>query len=301
MELDWIEDFLVLTEAGVFSKAAARRNVTQPAFTRRIRKLEYALGAPLFDRSVHPVTLTPAGVEFRPMAVELLRTLSTARSRLRGLQGGEEVVSIAALQALTTAVLPGVLAAANRRRTIPPVKVLAEDFAGCVEALLTGTADILLSYTHPSIVTAEIDDGFSALSLGEDVMIAVSGLENGTPLFSLGDAEIPWLRYSEESFLGKVAARITARDALAGRLSLRYQNSMADGLRTAARAGLGVAWLPARAAREDLAQGRLLRISDTDTEEPIGIAMMRDRAPRSRPMERLWAELQRLAEDDRMI
>ena len=35
MELDWIEDFLVLAESGIFSKAALRRNVTQSAFTRR--------------------------------------------------------------------------------------------------------------------------------------------------------------------------------------------------------------------------------------------------------------------------
>ncbi|MCB2102451.1 MAG: LysR family transcriptional regulator, partial [Rhodobacterales bacterium] len=37
MELSWLEDFVALAETGSFSRAAERRNLTQPAFSRRIR------------------------------------------------------------------------------------------------------------------------------------------------------------------------------------------------------------------------------------------------------------------------
>lgn len=50
MELVWLLDFVTLAECSVFSRAAEIRNVTQPAFTRRIKKLEYAVGTVLFDR-----------------------------------------------------------------------------------------------------------------------------------------------------------------------------------------------------------------------------------------------------------
>lgn len=297
MELDWIEDFLVLAESGIFSKAALRRNVTQSAFTRRIHKLEYALGAVLFDRSTHPVVLTPAGEEFRPVAAEVLRSLAGARARLRSLAGSEEMVAVASLQALAATFLPGFLGEIYRGRTPPAVKVMAEDFAGCVEALLTGTADILLSYSHPSIVTAELDGRFLSCAVGEDRLVAVVAPgPGGRPACALEAARIPYLRYSAESFLGKVTARIVERAGLQDRLAPAYQNSMADGLRAAARAGLGVAWLPLGSAADDLACGRLIRISSPEQEEPVTIAMFREPAPKSRPVERLWAEIARRAD-----
>lgn len=61
MEISWLQDFIALAQTGVFARAAEKRNVTQPAFTRRIKRLEYAIGADLIDRSVHPVVLTQAG------------------------------------------------------------------------------------------------------------------------------------------------------------------------------------------------------------------------------------------------
>ena len=45
-----LEDFLSLCRHRSFSHAAQERNVTQPAFSRRIRALEEWLGVVLFDR-----------------------------------------------------------------------------------------------------------------------------------------------------------------------------------------------------------------------------------------------------------
>ena len=75
MELNWLEDFLTLSATGNFSRAAETRHVSQPAFSRRIRNLEYWVGAPLVDRSVYPITLTPAGEAFRKNAEETIRRL----------------------------------------------------------------------------------------------------------------------------------------------------------------------------------------------------------------------------------
>lgn len=50
MELIWLEDYLKLCRTGNFSGAAETRNLTQPAFSRRIRALAHdrliACGAP---------------------------------------------------------------------------------------------------------------------------------------------------------------------------------------------------------------------------------------------------------------
>lgn len=298
MELDWIEDFLALADLGVFSKAAMRRNVTQPAFTRRIRKLEYAVGAVLFDRSVHPVVLTPAGQDFRPTALEMVRMLSSARSRLRAQSAATEMVTIASLQSLAISFLPPLIGMIYAGRTPPAIKVTADDLAGCLEALLTGSADILLSYAHPDIVTSQIAETFVAKAVADDVMVAVSACApDGAPLYELDDPRVPYLRYSDESFLGKLTARILSEQPeLAARLDPKYQNSMADGLKSAARAGLGVAWLPLRVAGDDLEQGRLTRISLPEHEARMQITMFRDPVEKSRPVEKLWSDILRRTE-----
>ena len=40
MEIKWLEDFVTLADTSSFSRAAELRNVTQPAFSRRIKQLE---------------------------------------------------------------------------------------------------------------------------------------------------------------------------------------------------------------------------------------------------------------------
>lgn len=298
MELDWIEDFLALADLGVFSKAAQRRNVTQPAFTRRIRKLEYAVGAVLFDRSVHPVVLTAAGQDFHPTALEVVRMLASARSRLRSQTASAQMVTIASLQALAISFLPPLIGSLYAGRTPPAIKVMADNLAGCLEALLTGTADLLLSYAHPGIVTSQIGETFQSRAVAEDVMVAVSACDgDGTALYDLDDPRVPYLGYSEDSFLGKLTALIlSGQKDLAARLDPKYQNSMADGLKAAARSGLGVAWLPLRVAEDDLQNGRLKRISTPAQEARMEIAMFRDPGPKSRAVERLWADILRRTE-----
>lgn len=44
-----------------FSQAAVSRNVSQPAFSRRIRALEQAIGVELFNRQVTPLQLSEQG------------------------------------------------------------------------------------------------------------------------------------------------------------------------------------------------------------------------------------------------
>ena len=47
IETKWLYDFLTLEKCRNFSQAAVSRNVSQPAFSRRIRALEQAIGVEL--------------------------------------------------------------------------------------------------------------------------------------------------------------------------------------------------------------------------------------------------------------
>ncbi|QQV78036.1 LysR family transcriptional regulator [Sphingomonas aliaeris] len=65
MQLEWLEDFLMLADERNFSRAAEQRNVTQPAFGRRIRSLEQWVGTPLFIRTKSGTDLSAARQHFR--------------------------------------------------------------------------------------------------------------------------------------------------------------------------------------------------------------------------------------------
>jgi DNA-binding transcriptional LysR family regulator len=76
---DELRAFLVAAERGAINRAARELHLTQPAVTRRIQRLERALGVPLFDRRMRPPRLTRQG----EIALREGQALVRAFARLR--------------------------------------------------------------------------------------------------------------------------------------------------------------------------------------------------------------------------
>lgn len=83
VRLDWIEDIVAVLDAGSISGGAARRNVSQPAFSRRLRTAEEALGVALFDRGARPATARPGVAELGPRLRAAAREIRQLRVELR--------------------------------------------------------------------------------------------------------------------------------------------------------------------------------------------------------------------------
>ncbi len=56
-----LQIFLTLAETGNLTRTAEKLYLAQPTLSKRLQNLESELGATLFLRSKHGVTLTPAG------------------------------------------------------------------------------------------------------------------------------------------------------------------------------------------------------------------------------------------------
>lgn len=67
--------FLQLIETMNYTQAAQILGITQPALTQQVKKLERAIGAPLFGQMGKKLYLTEAGKEMEAAAIELLNTL----------------------------------------------------------------------------------------------------------------------------------------------------------------------------------------------------------------------------------
>src|ERR1700733_13302732 len=65
MELRHLRYFVAVAEAGSLTVAAEEKlHTAQPSLSRQIRDLEYEVGVPLMNRSVHGIELTAAGRAF---------------------------------------------------------------------------------------------------------------------------------------------------------------------------------------------------------------------------------------------
>ncbi len=292
MEMSWLEDFLTLAVTRNFSRAAELRNVTQPAFSRRIRNLEYWVGAVLIDRSLFPIGLTPAGAAFRRTAQETLDTLRAGREEAQGfVPKAAEVLAIAASHTIAVSFFADWHAELQARIGAVRARVIADHVAGCVEALITGSCDLMLTYSSPALPTLADMGRYPSTTLAQDRLVPVSApAAGGRPRYALGGSKVlPYLCYSGNSYLGRVTASVIEREALAARLDFGYECSMSDVLKRGALAGAGLAWIPERAVRDELAAGSLVLAGDDRHAAALGISLFRKAEPARPEVERVWA------------
>lgn len=76
--------FRAAAELGNFRKAAEAVHISQPAFSRRIDKLEQALGTKLLERTTRKVSLTASGREFDRQLRPILDALDMTLLGIRG-------------------------------------------------------------------------------------------------------------------------------------------------------------------------------------------------------------------------
>src|SRR5712675_2471713 len=84
MELRHLRYFIAVAEAGSLTVAAEKKlHTAQPSLSRQIRDLEYEVGVPLMNRSVHGIELTAAGRVFLDRARQTLTQAEAAAEAAR--------------------------------------------------------------------------------------------------------------------------------------------------------------------------------------------------------------------------
>ena len=89
MELHQVRYFLAVASTLNFTRAAEQCNVTQPALTKGVQKLERELGGQLIYRERQLTQLTDLGKEVLPMLERALASAETARRRAKEFQRKE--------------------------------------------------------------------------------------------------------------------------------------------------------------------------------------------------------------------
>lgn len=126
MDISDARTFVVVAECGSIVRAARELHLTQPAVTRRVQRLEQAIGAQLIDRRKRPFALTDIG----QAAIERCRRLVGVRDELRSLaQAGSQPARECRI---------GVAHALTELALSEPVDLLRKFFPSVVLRLSTG-------------------------------------------------------------------------------------------------------------------------------------------------------------------
>jgi len=90
IETRLLQQFIAVAEELHFNRAAERLHMAQPPLSQAIRKLEAAVGAPLFERTPRSVALTPAGAAFLETARRTVQSLEEGVAQTRRVAQGME-------------------------------------------------------------------------------------------------------------------------------------------------------------------------------------------------------------------
>lgn len=175
--------FLAVADLGSFRAASEALHLSQSALSRRVDKLEVALGVQLLMRTTRKVELSTVGRSFVPRARSVLNELENA------LLGIEEVsdrlsglVTIACVPSAVAYFLPAVIETYHAQYPQIRIRIIDESSSQVLTAVARGEADFGLTYI--GVHDADID--FMPL-MEEPFVVAV---KRDHPL--AGRTEVEW-------------------------------------------------------------------------------------------------------------
>lgn len=293
MDHKWLEDFIALARERSFSRAAEVRHVTQPQFSRRIRALELWAGTDLIDRTGVPLRLTAAGEELLPVAQRSVGSLNDTRLRIRHAHSALEWVTLATGRTLSRTAVPAWLARVRRHNGAFRLRIVTGSILEGATALEQGSADFLLSFTHPRLPLVLDEQRFEGLTLGTDELVAVCAPRpDGQPLHALPGTHrhpVPVLGYAPTLALSQILQDGLSRHGGEMHLHTVTESDFAESLHEQALQGEGLAWLPRALVAEDLRTGRLVTVQGGLPGIRFEIRLFRARAPRNALIQSIWA------------
>ena len=263
-ELRALELLVVVSRTGSLSAAAAELGITQQAASSRVRTMESLVGAPLLDRSRRGSALTPTGellVQWSAGVLEAAGQLDAGIAALRADRRGH--LGIAASLTIAEHLLPSWLVALRARQAqmgqVPTEVTMTATNSERVAALVA-SGEVDLGFVEGP----DAPEGLRHRLVGTDTLVVVVGPEH------------PWAQRSRRrvSAATLAATPLVVREPGSGTRTVlaralaelptvapALELSSTAAVRSAVAAGAGPAALGAHAIRDDLATGRLVRIT----------------------------------------
>ena len=263
MDLKGLEDLLALLEEQSFTRAAKRRHVTQPAFSRRIRLIEDWLGVDIVDRRTKPVSILPAGRELEEGFRDLVTRLYALRSRIQAKSKNQDRISFVAQHTLAMSRFPLLIKAIKRQLPDTAYRVTPVNNHEC-ESQFRKEGQFLLCYEAPHF---EFDFTYSSVKrifLNKESLIPVisrDALHQFNNIELLLASNIPMLMYQEGGFMADVIARSCLPQVMRDyKIDVICESAFSASLKEMVLADMGVAWLAEGIIEKEISAGTLISL-----------------------------------------
>ncbi|MCS4504455.1 HTH-type transcriptional regulator YjiE [wastewater metagenome] len=295
MKVTWLEDFLALVDTGTFSRAASLRNVTQPAFSRRIQMFEDWLGVELVNRRAHRLELTDTAARFEPALRGLVNEVYEVRSRMRADAVAEHRVGLTTQHTLMVSHLPRLLRQLRDRHEGTAFRVRTGNLEDCILQLSRGEADMLMCFE----LEGEPLSGYTAgkmerIPVGMEQLIPVAARDpSGRPSFDPVESRtIRLLSYPEESFLGRVVRNQCLAELVRDHtVETVCESAFTMGIKEMTLSGLGIAWLPYHLIEREIQDGSLVALHESLHTPRLNICLYASTGEHDPRFDDMWAAL----------
>jgi DNA-binding transcriptional LysR family regulator len=151
LDLTTVESFIAVTDSRHFGRAADRLGVSVSALTKRIQRLEAAVGVPLIERDTGGfVGLTPAGRRFLQFAPQLMHAAQAAKTAAAGAPVETLRLAVPAGVGVVAPLMPKALAtlelALQHAHPGVGIESVPTAFPELTPALLAGDVDVVLTF-----------------------------------------------------------------------------------------------------------------------------------------------------------
>jgi len=185
------ESVIAIAEEAHFGRAARRLNVTQPALSSRLRRIEEELGVKLFDRDRSGVKITPAGEQFVQGAERVIIAAEETAQSTRNAQAGlGQTLRIGMTQVAAYQIVVPTLNAFRTQHPHARIKLHEGTTASLEKRLEQGVIDV--AFIHPPLHAPDLSETF-LMSTPMALFNADPVLMNRRPLVAYPRAEAPVL------------------------------------------------------------------------------------------------------------
>ncbi|MBP2058006.1 DNA-binding transcriptional LysR family regulator [Lactobacillus colini] len=192
--------FLQLIENMSYTQTANSLGITQPALTQQVKKLERAVGAPLFIQIGKKLTLTPAGKELEQTAHRLFEVVNESVDKIQQYTDSKSGhISIGILDVIETKVIEDFLIYYHQKYPHVTISTAFYNRGNLWSKLDNGEIDLAITYLPDNSLSQDTMKGYYIKKIYSDSLVFLSS--------NSGDEKLnneKWVSYPKNSYLQQV-------------------------------------------------------------------------------------------------
>jgi DNA-binding transcriptional LysR family regulator len=261
LSLDQLRAFIAAVDEGSFSAGARKLHRAQSAVSELVSNLEAQLGVVLFDRSERYPKLIPAGIQLLADARSVVANVDLLKARAKGISRGLE----SELSAVIDVLFPFEAIAESAkefRDRFPrtPLRLYVEALGGAYQPVLDGRCSLGVVGSLPIA-----PDSMTLERLQGLPMIMVAAREHPLALFNGVIPKTELAKHVQLVLTDRSALTVGREFGVLSPLTWRLGDLFAK--HAFLLKGLGWGGMPLHAVKQDLSEGRLVKLSIEDLVE----------------------------------